>query len=153
MRITHAALVMAANAIKAGCADVVVAGGMECMSRVPYLLPLGVRGAGLQIGSQSLIDALQHDGLTDAATGLGMGLCAERCATEYGITRGECDDYARQSYERAMAAQGGGLLAAEIVPLASSPSAPSSPKQTCATVVEEDECVKRVFRARKRLPI
>lgn len=111
------AIMLAANAIRAGQADIIVAGGMESMTRAPYLLPMGARTGGLRYGDQSLVDGLRLDGLTDEASGQAMGYCGELCAEEYGISREASDAYARGTFERAIEAQRAGLLGGEIVPL------------------------------------
>lgn len=117
---------MAANAIRAGQANVIVAGGMESMSNAPYLLPTACRSGGMRFGSQMMVDSLQHDGLVDAETALGMGLCGEKCATDNKITRQASDQYAMGTYERAIAGSTSFLLG-EIVPVAARPSRPAAP--------------------------
>lgn len=109
------AVMMAAQAIRAGQADIIVAGGMESMSRAPYLLPVAARMGGLRFGEQSLLDSVQHDGLTDAESGLGMGLCGEKCAEDHGISREDSDAFATRSYQRAVEAKK--HLSREIVPI------------------------------------
>lgn len=96
------AIMMAASSIKAGQADIVLAGGMESMSKAPFLLP-NARG-GMRFGDQMLVDGLKLDGLTDTATGWVMGKCGEKCAEDYGIGRAASDEYAKGSYEKAIAA-------------------------------------------------
>lgn len=105
----------AANSIRAGQADIVVAGGMESMSQAPFLLPTVARTGGFRFGDQTIIDSIRLDGLTDAESGWGMGLCSEKCAEDHELSRAECDDYARQSYERALAAEQ--LISQDIVPV------------------------------------
>lgn len=107
------AVMLADQAIRAGDARVVVAGGMESMSAAPYLLPKA--RSGYRLGHGELLDALIHDGLWDATHHYHMGCTGELCAREQEITRQEADDWARRSYERAVAARDAGLFAAETV--------------------------------------
>jgi acetyl-CoA C-acetyltransferase len=106
---------IASQMIKAGDASVVVAGGMENMSRAPYLVPSGRFGA--RLGDAKLIDSLQHDGLTDAFNDILMGVTAENVAEQYGITREEQDDFASRSQLKAERAVGDGVFRDEIVPI------------------------------------
>jgi acetyl-CoA C-acetyltransferase len=108
-------VMLAAQTIKAGDADVVVAGGMENMSQVPYLLP-GARD-GFKMGHQKVVDGMIADGLWDVYHDFHMGSAAEICAKECNISRQDQDAFARQSYERALAAQKAGTFKAEIVPV------------------------------------
>ena len=105
----------AAQAIATGDAQTVVAGGMECMSQAPYLLPQA-RG-GYRMGAGELVDAMIHDGLWDPFGQSGMGDYGELCAAEKGFSREAQDAYAIRSYERALAAQQTGAFAEEIVPV------------------------------------
>ena len=109
------AVMMAAQAIAAGDADVVVAGGMESMSNAPYYL-LKAR-AGYRLGHGQVVDAVVKDGLWDVYNDFHMGNCAELCAKDLGIGRSAQDEFARMSYERALAATKGGKFAKEIVPV------------------------------------
>jgi acetyl-CoA C-acetyltransferase len=109
------AVMLAAQAIRLGEADVVVAGGMESMSRAPYLLP-DVRW-GQRMGNGRVVDAMIHDGLWDPYNDFHMGVAGERCARERDIPRARQDAYAAESYRRAQAAQASGGFAAEIVPV------------------------------------
>jgi len=109
------ATILAANRIQAGEAETVLVGGMESMSRAPYLLDRA-RG-GYRLGHAQLLDSMILDGLWDANTQRSMGLCGELCAEKYGFTREAQDDYAAESYTRALAAQAAGQFAAEIVPV------------------------------------
>lgn len=106
---------LAAQAIKAGDADIIVAGGMENMSRAPYL----VRGRGgeLRYGHESLEDALLLDGLWDPFENWAMGMAAEYIADEYEVTREAMDRWALDSHQKAVAAASDGKFKAEIVPL------------------------------------
>ncbi len=103
------------QAIMAGDADVIVAGGMESMSNVPYYNPS--QRWGNKFGDVSLIDGLAHDGLTDVYHNYAMGNAAELCATECGVSREDQDAFAIQSYQRSQAAWNEGRFAGEIVPV------------------------------------
>ncbi|MFO0929505.1 MAG: acetyl-CoA C-acyltransferase [Gemmataceae bacterium] len=109
------AVMLAAGAIRLGEAAVVVAGGMESMSRAPYLLPRARQG--YRMGNGELIDAVFRDGLTDAYSHEPMGVYADRCAEACGLTRQEQDDYAVRSFTRARQASAAGAFADEIVPV------------------------------------
>ena len=110
------AAMMAADAIRAGSADLVVAGGMESMTNAPYLLPK-MRG-GARLGHAQALDHMFLDGLEDAYDrGRLMGTFAEDCAAEFGFTRQAQDDYALASLSRAQAAIAAGAFAAEIAPV------------------------------------
>ena len=104
------AVMMAANGIAAGEADVFVAGGMESMSNGPYVIP-GAR-AGLRFGHKQLIDTVQHDGLWCAFEEQAMGNAAEFIARQFEGTREEMDRFALQSHERAAAATAAAAAAA-----------------------------------------
>src|SRR3972149_4706834 len=106
-------VILGAQAILAGDADVVVAGGMESMSQSPYLLPRAREG--FKMGHQQLVDSMIHDGLWDVYNQIHMGQCAELCAKEKGISRADQDAFAAESYRRALAAQKEGRFKAEIV--------------------------------------
>jgi acetyl-CoA C-acetyltransferase len=108
-------VVQAARAIALGDADIAVAGGMESMSNAPHLLPK-LRG-GVKMGNLQAIDSMVHDGLWDVYNQQHMGNCAELCAREKGISRQAQDEFAAESYRRAVAAQKEGLFADEIVPV------------------------------------
>jgi acetyl-CoA C-acetyltransferase len=109
------AILSSARAIALGDLEVAVAGGMESMSNVPHLLR-GVRG-GVKMGPLDTVDGMVHDGLWDVYSNQHMGNCAEICARERGISRGAQDEYAAESYRRALAAQAEGRYANEIVPV------------------------------------
>ncbi len=109
------AVMLAAQAIKAGDANAIVAGGMESMSNAPFLLP-NVR-KGYKYGDQKAVDSLVHDGLWCAFENWPMGDAAEHTARSCGITRGEQDRFAAQSHVRAAAAWKRGDFTAEIVPI------------------------------------
>lgn len=107
------AVVLGAQAIRCGDADVVLAGGMESMSRVPYALP-GARW-GQRMGDGQLVDLMVYDGLHEYFYGYHMGMTAENIAAKYGISRTEQDELGVQSHERALAAIKDGLFDEEIV--------------------------------------
>lgn len=103
----------AANDLRCGEFDVVVAGGMESMSNAPYLAK-GVRD-GLRLGHGELVDSMIYDGLWDVYGDQHMGNCAETCADKYQFSRESQDEFAIESYRRARAAAENGSLAKEIV--------------------------------------
>lgn len=105
-------ILSAARSIAVGDVDVAVAGGMESMSNVPHLVR-GLRG-GVKMGGLDTVDGMVHDGLWDVYTNQHMGNCAELCAKDKGIGRGAQDEFAAESYRRALAAQAEGKFTAEI---------------------------------------
>ncbi len=107
------AVMLAAQAIRLGDAEVVVAGGMESMSNAPYLLPKARDG--YKMGNAELVDSLLHDGLIDAYNNELMGNAAELCARECRISREDQDEFAILSYQRAQEAQQSGAFKREIV--------------------------------------
>ena len=109
------AVILGAQTIITGNASIVVAGGTESMSNVPYYLPTARGGA--RFGHKEIVDGVLKDGLTDAYDNLHMGLAAEQCATEHTFSREDQDAYAIASYQKAQAAQAAGLFAAEITPI------------------------------------
>ena len=110
------AVMLAHDAIAAGSADIVVAGGMESMSNAPYLMDKA-RG-GFRMGHGKVYDHMFLDGLEDAYDkGRLMGTFAEECATQYGFTREQQDSFALTSLKRAQDAQASGAFAAEIAPV------------------------------------
>ncbi len=110
------AIMMAAQSIKAGDADIVVAGGMENMSAVPHYLMSSRNG--VKLGNTPLVDGLVNDGLTDVYNDQHMGLCAELCASEHNFSREDQDAFALESYKRSAAAWEAGKYANEVVPVA-----------------------------------
>ncbi|OGQ04143.1 MAG: acetyl-CoA acetyltransferase [Deltaproteobacteria bacterium RIFCSPLOWO2_12_FULL_44_12] len=96
------AVMLADEMIRCGDAEIVVAGGMESMSNAPYLLPKARQG--LRMGNLEIIDSMIHDGLLDAYSNKHMGNCAEMCAKKYSFSRQSQDQYAIESYKRALAA-------------------------------------------------
>lgn len=109
------AVMLAAQSIKAGDANLVVAGGMESMSRAPFLLP-GIR-QGYKYGDQKTVDALINDGLWCAFENWPMGEAAEHIAAKCGISRADQDRFSAQSHERAAAAWSNGAFINELVPV------------------------------------
>lgn len=107
------AAVLGARALLTGDADIVVAGGMESMSNVPYYLT-GARN-GYRMGDGKVVDGMLFDGLWDPYNDFPMGKAGELCAKEYGLDRKAQDAFARESYERARKATESGAFAAEIV--------------------------------------
>jgi acetyl-CoA C-acetyltransferase len=109
------AAMIAANDLRCGDFQVVVAGGMESMSNAPYLAP-GARD-GLRLGHGKFLDSMILDGLWDPYNDLHMGNCAELCVRKYDISRGEQDAYSVESYRRAREATESGTAGREIVPV------------------------------------
>ena len=121
---------LAAQMIRAGDVEVVVAGGMENMTRAPYLLPAARFGA--RMGDAKMIDSMVHDGLTDAFNDIHMGVTAENLADQYGISREEQDEFAAASQQRAEQAVESGAFKEEIVPV-------EVPQKKGTITVENDE--------------
>jgi len=109
------AAMFASQAVRAGDADLFVAGGFESMSRVPYLV--AGRSGELKFGNQPLTDALLYDGLWDPFENWGMGNAAEFIGEEYEVTREAMDQWALRSHQRAVEAQESGRFESEIVPV------------------------------------
>ena len=110
------AAMLGAQSIMLGHTDVLVTGGMESMSNVPYYIPKARYG--YKYGNGQLIDGLLHDGLWEVYNGFPMGNCADNTAKEMNISREEQDEYAISSYQRAAAATEAGKFKDEIVPVA-----------------------------------
>ena len=109
------AVAIASQMIRAGDVNVVVAGGMENMTRAPYLMPAARFGA--RTGDAQLIDSMVHDGLWDAFNDIHMGITAENLAEQYGISREEQDQFAAESQHKAERAVAEGIFREEIVPV------------------------------------
>lgn len=109
------AVMLADQAIRLGDADLIVAGGMESMSRAPYLLTKAREG--YRLGNGELLDSVIHDGLWDVYGHAPMGAYGDRCAAAYHFTRQDQDDFAVRSYMRARRAIESGAFADEIVPV------------------------------------
>lgn len=110
------AIRLAQAAICMGDAQIVVAGGTESMSNVPFYAQ-NVRFGGLRYGNSALVDGLKKDGLCDAFTGKEMGVTAENVAAKFGITREQQDAFALKSHQKAVFAQNNGDFDAEIAPV------------------------------------
>jgi acetyl-CoA C-acetyltransferase len=124
------AAMLGAASIRAGDADVVVAGGMENMNLGPFLLP-GAR-TGYRLGNQEVVDATVYDGLWCSACDVHMGIHAERVAEKHGVSREAQDEFALRSHQRAVAAQESGAFTDEIVPV-------EVPGKKGPTIVDTDE--------------
>lgn len=109
------AIMLGADSIRLGNADVVIAGGMENMSLAPYLLSKGRNG--YRLGNGELIDLLVNDGLLDPYSGNHMGVIAEATTEKHGISRADQDAFAFRSYQKAQAAVKEGIFRDEIVPV------------------------------------
>jgi len=109
------AAMQASQAIRAGDAELFIAGGMESMSRAPYLV--SGRSGELKFGNQALTDALLNDGLWDPFENWAMGNAAEFIADEYEVTREAMDQFALRSHQKAAEAQAAGKFKAEIIPV------------------------------------
>lgn len=109
------AVILGANQVMLGDADIVIAGGMENMSRSPYLLTSA--RSGYRMGNSTLVDSMIMDGLWDPYNDFHMGSAAEMTAQKYGISREDVDAYAVMSYARAVAAQSSGRFEREIIPV------------------------------------
>lgn len=109
------AIIQADQRIRLGEADVVVAGGMESMTRAPHLLPNG--RTGVKYGAMEVVDAIANDALTDCFDGLSMGASTESFNSRYAFTRADQDAFAAASHQRAHAATQGGIFAEEIAPI------------------------------------
>jgi len=109
------AVMLASQSIALGDAEIVVAGGMESMSRAPYLLEKA--RFGYRMGDGDIVDSMVKDGLWDVYNNIHMGSCAEIVADKYDIDRDEQDRYALQSYQRAIEAQKKGYFINEIIPI------------------------------------
>ncbi|HCA09767.1 MULTISPECIES: acetyl-CoA C-acyltransferase [unclassified Chryseobacterium] len=108
------AVTMAAQAIKAGDAEVIVAGGMENMSSVPHYYNARIA---TKLGDIKMQDGMVLDGLTDVYGKVHMGVCAEKCAVDYGISREDQDNFAIESYKRSAKAWSEGKFTEEVVPV------------------------------------
>lgn len=129
-------IMFGASNIMIGHGGLIVAGGMESMSNIPYYVPKARWGA--KYGDSVLVDGLAKDGLTDAYDHQAMGTCADATAKKYNVSREAQDEYAIQSYKRSAAATESGFFKSEIVPVAV-PQRKGDP-----LMVDEDEEYKRV---------
>jgi acetyl-CoA C-acetyltransferase len=126
------AVMLAAQAVQTGDAEVVVAGGMESMSMAPYYLDKA--RFGYRMGAGQIQDHMIHDGLWDIVNDFHMGMSNELCCGRYNISRETQDQYAERSYARALRAQAAGLFDEEIVPVSIS-HRDNKPK-----IISRDEC-------------
>ncbi|HZH68750.1 MAG TPA: acetyl-CoA C-acyltransferase [Chitinophagales bacterium] len=133
------AIALAAQSIMLGDSDIVVAGGMESMSKAPFYIPTG--RTGIRYGNGEIIDAIVRDGLQDPYKGNMMGNTGEICAAKYNFTREKQDEYAVESYRRAQEAYDKGYFDDELVPVTIS-------TRRGEVVVDKDEEVGK-FRADK----
>ena len=131
LKVTH----LGAQAIKAGDADIIIAGGQESMSNAPYLLPQARNG--YRMGDGKVVDSMVADGLTDAYNHYHMGITAENIAEKYSISREKQDELAVASQNKAEAAQAAGKFKEEIVPI-SIPQRKGDP-----VVIDTDEFIKK----------
>jgi acetyl-CoA C-acetyltransferase len=130
------AVMLGAQSIMLGHNDIVVAGGTESMSNIPYYL-LKAR-YGYKFGNSELIDGLQHDGLQDVYNRCAMGVCADNTAKEMNITRQQQDEYAINSYKRSANAWSAGKFNDEVIPVE------ITDRKGSVTVFKEDEEYKNV---------
>jgi acetyl-CoA C-acetyltransferase len=124
-------IIIAAQAIQCGDADVIVAGGIENMSRAPYLLESA--RTGYRLGHGEVYDSMLRDALLDAFDGAHMGTCGDKAAAKCGFTREDQDEFAISSYKRALEADAAGRFKDEIVPV----EIPGRKGQV--TIVDSDE--------------
>ena len=125
------AVVFGARAVALGDAELVMTGGMESMSNAPYYLEKA--RSGYRMGNGTLIDGMIHDGLWDPYNNVHMGTCGDACAKEFNYSREAQDEYAKESYRKALAAQKEGLFDAEITPVS------VAQKKGDPTIVKADE--------------
>ena len=125
-------VMLAAQAIQVGDADVIVAGGMENMTMAPYYLEKA--RFGFRMGNGTLHDSMVHDGLWDIVNDFHMGISNDLCSEKYGVSREDQDRYAAESYRRTLASIGSGKFQDEIVPV-SIPQRKGEP-----VVFSQDEC-------------
>ena len=126
------AVMLAAQAVQTGDAEVVVAGGMECMSMAPYFL--NKARFGYRMGDATMHDHMVHDGLWDIVNDFHMGISNELCSERYQVSREDQDRYAAESYRRTLAAQAAGKFEEEIVAV-EIPQRKGDPK-----IFWQDEC-------------
>lgn len=126
------AVMLAAQAIQAGDAEVVVAGGMESMTLAPYYLEKA--RFGYRMGDGPLLDHMVHDGLWDVVNDFHMGISNELCSERYHVTREDQDRFAAQSYRRTLAAMAAGKFEDEIVPV------PIPARKGGSVLFKQDEC-------------
>ena len=125
------AIMLGAQSIALGHAEVVVAGGMGNMSQVPHYLPNSRKG--FKFGDSAMVDGLSKDGLINVYDGQVMGVCADLCATEHNFSREDQDAFALESYDRSAAAWEAGKFSDEVVPVE------VKGRRGAITVVDHDE--------------
>src|SRR5258708_6654901 len=130
------AVALAAQALRTGDAEVMVAGGMESMSNAPYLLPQA--RSGYRMGNGTLVDAMVNDGLWEAYRGFHMGVGAEMIAEKYGISRAEQDTFAAESHQKAARATAEALFKSEILPV----EIPGAKKGEAPRIFDADEAIR-----------
>ena len=130
------AVAPAAQAIRTGNAEMVVAGGMESMTNAPYLLPQARWG--YRMGNGALVDSMIHDGLLDPFNGIHMGVAGEKVAAQYGIGREEQDAFAAESHHRAAQATAQGFFREEILPV----EIPVASKAESPRLFDADESIR-----------
>lgn len=143
------AIILGAQTIMTGNADIVVAGGAESMSNTPHYLPSLRTGA--KYGNQNMVDGIMKDGLQDAYGKQElMGFAAEECAQDHGFNREQQDEYAIRTYQKAQAAQKAGAFDYEIAPI----EIPGFRGKPGVTVSQDDEPknVSRIFPFPKNMP-
>ncbi len=123
-------IILSAQAIQCGDAGLVIAGGCESMTNTPYILPKA--RSGYRMGNGELLDALIHDGLWDVYTNQHMGPCGDLCAAKFDISRTDQDDYAIESYRRAIESWDNGFFADMVVPV-------EVQSRKGSTLIERDE--------------
>lgn len=138
------AVMLAAQAIQCGDAEIIVAGGMESMSFAPFLIPRA--RTGLRVGHTELVDSIIMDGLWDVYNDKHMGSCTETCVRKYKFTREEQDEFAQESYVRAQKAQNSGTFAREIEPVKI-----EDRKGRISVVADDDEPQRANFEKMKNL--
>ncbi len=138
------ATMLATDLLRAGSAQVVIAGGMESMTNAPYLLTKARQG--LRMGHDQIKDAMFLDGLEDAETGRSMGTFAQDTADRYQITREEMDAFATRSVERARAAMSSGELVREIAPMTIGDTTIGEDEQPRRARIERIPTLKPAFR-------
>jgi acetyl-CoA C-acetyltransferase len=126
-------IIVGAQTIMTGNAEIVVAAGTESMSNTPHYLP--VMRTGAKFGDQTLVDGVLKDGLTDAYKKEHMGLQGEECADDHGFTREDQDEYCIRSYKKAIAATEAGWFTSEIAPI----EVPQGRGKPPVTVSTDDE--------------
>ena len=128
-------IMLAAQSISLGINDVVVAGGMENMSQIPYYINLRKPH---KYGNKVILDGLQHDGLTDVYCNQAMGVLGDKCASEYNFSREDQDNYAIQSYKRASNAWKENKFKEEVIPVE------ITLRNGKKVIIEEDEEFKNI---------